>query len=788
LGGVDTMQWPLTAAQYGSVLSNTNLIVEPLSESGEFEMAFNNNYTDGVLPGVEGGVVDTSNRRSPTNFTDFRNAMNLLIDKAGVIAGSILGGFATQSDTQVPTPLMASYVNTAVSGANYPWKFDVPRALQILYTDGWYNPAIYLTYASLLQAFNNGSLATAGGTVKGVVYSGNDPNGQWGGGDPKATANAFLANTPLQPLIGFVRSGDGRKDLGDFFVNELTAIGCPFVENYKATLTALKPFVMTAQHYNFATLGYSFGAPPNWWWTELTPAGIYSDGPNPYMVDDANTTFYAHAAFTDSNPTTFDADQKIVQYNLVMESFFVPAYCPATYCAYKTGLLAQIDILGQATQANGAQWENWIMLNSRKTSPLGTTINWPNFTNVPDSNIVYIGVYNPPDMLNPMFQDTVFDFQVTDEIFTYPIGGNPYTITPGSAIANTPPSPQQGNDLPWMAYSWKQETVANPGGVDGARYPGPWSNITLWLRNDIYWHDGVKFTPADLNYTIYINALYGDSWVNGAMVWAVNNTGPYGNTTGATMRPYFSDNVAMNNPDPMVCSVLVKSESWLNLYLPWYATVPEHLYKYIVPANKQDAIDGLDIASLHGLWPGQAANASNFLTVPPGAPGDAPYITFGNVSTQGGGKPDYTLIGTGPFKYRAGSTSTADFAPGGAITLDAYDKFFMPIAPGAVAFQYTWLNTAQSAQPSGGYYKVGLVDFVYLAHAYLTTGTPPSVVPITAVPGAPHTWNPGCDLAGPSGGVSLTDLVTLATHYGWYYGNYSYNAPYPPAELANGGP
>lgn len=77
---------------------------------------------------------------------------------------------------------------------------------------------------------------------------------------------------------------------------------------------------------------------------------------------------------------------------------------------------------------------------------------------------------------------------------------------------------------------------------------------------------------------------------------------------------------------------------------------------------------------------------------------------------------------------------------------------------------------------------------VYLANAYGANGSPPSTVPITSIPGAPRSWNPACDLAAPSGVIGLSDLVTLATHYGWYYGNYSYEAPYPPSEIANGGP
>jgi len=128
------------------------------------------------------------------------------------------------------------------------------------------------------------------------------------------------------------------------------------------------------------------------------------------------------------------------------------------------------------------------------------------------------------------------------------------------------------------------------------------------------------------------------------------------------------------------------------------------------------------------------------------------------------------------------------FAPGGGCTLDAYPAFFMPIAPGTISFKYTWLATAPSAQPSAGYFKVGLNDLVLLANAYGTTGTPPSTVSISSVPGASHTWNPAADIGAPAGVVGLSDLVTLALHYGWYWGAYGYNPPYPPAEAASNFP
>jgi hypothetical protein len=197
--------------------------------------------------------------------------------------------------------------------------------------------------------------------------------------------------------------------------------------------------------------------------------------------------------------------------------------------------------------------------------------------------------------------------------------------------------------------------------------------------------------------------------------------------------------------------------------------MPYHVLKYI-NFNVTSAENGATTGGLNGFWPGQTATAGELL---PGAP-----FTISQLNTN----PATTLVGTGP--WMLGSISD-DPMTGPQAVLYAYSNFFMKPIPGAISFKYTWLNSSIDAQPSGGYFKVGLSDLVLLANAYGTQGAPPSSVPLNATPGAPHAWNPAADLAAPAGIIGLSDLVTLAMHYGWYYGNYSYNIPtnqIPPSE------
>ncbi|MGA2310173.1 MAG: hypothetical protein ABSG57_11595, partial [Candidatus Bathyarchaeia archaeon] len=469
-GGVDVMGWQLTSAEYNTAINNTGIIVEPMAEAGEYELGFNCNWTNLAHP----------NGRSALNYTDFRQALACVVDKNGVIAGPTLQGFATRDDTQIPNPLMAGYINPNVSYPNYPWEYNVTNALYILYRGGWYNKTIYPTFQDLLTTYSNGTLATYGGTAEGVVYPSADPYGQWGGTDTYVNPRA---GQPVDTLQGYVKKSDARKDLGDMFCAMVGKMGIAYAEHYPSPILGWGP---NTYEYDFVTLGYSFFTPPNWWYDEFTPAGIWpgtfwtSGGPNIYAVDDSNMTRYADACFTDQNQSQFMSDLMQVQDILVNEAYLVSVYSPATYCAYKTSMLGMINELGYGTQGN-EQLLNWITLNAKKNDTIAYT-GPPSDT--PDSNIIYYGCYAPPDVLNPIFSDEVFDYQVMDEIFTYPMAQNPYNdLVPGSALTGG----SNGCDLPWMAYSWKVQLIDDPTNSSNPQ----WTNVTLWFKHDITWQDGV---------------------------------------------------------------------------------------------------------------------------------------------------------------------------------------------------------------------------------------------------------------------------------------------------------
>ena len=78
---IDIMAWPLTYPEWTTVKNDPTITLMPYFELGDYEIAFNSNYTD------------------------FRQAIACLIDKDGLIAGPVLNGFATRIDTQVARPI-----------------------------------------------------------------------------------------------------------------------------------------------------------------------------------------------------------------------------------------------------------------------------------------------------------------------------------------------------------------------------------------------------------------------------------------------------------------------------------------------------------------------------------------------------------------------------------------------------------------------------------------------------------------------------------------------------------
>ena len=668
-GGIDIMAWPLTYTQYQTAITTSNVTVAPYFDCGDYEIAFNNNATD----------PSHTTYRKAMNYTEFRQAMACLVDKNGLVAGSTVNGFATRVDTQVPRPILDNWVNLNDSKYdamgnpvnNYPWEYSETNALTILWNNGWYSHITYPTLASLLAT----PLPLPAGSV---VYPPGHPN----------------AGNPIDNIVAYIRSDHlPRKQAGDALAAEMVKLGIGVTQNDLPSGGCYTP-VFVNHDYDYYTSGWSFGVHPLFWYSMFTPIGIYQGGPNLYMVDDANMTLHATLEYPNATSGAQSlAEAMICQDIVVKNAFMVSLYSSASYMAYRTGVVGAINFRGYALTTA----LEYTFMNA-KTPPYSSPMT------------IKYGTLNPPEQINPIFSSWVWDYEVVDRIFNGPMATNPYKPT---VVGKSP----AGGDMPWMAYDWKFESMAN--GM---------ANVTFWFRHDITWQDGVPFTVDDLNYTIFLQSAYGDSWGYSDMIHVVG----------------------FQKWDNWTCSLNFDIPTFWSLYTATYDIVPEHIYKYIaIPAG---AGDGTSTTGHHGYWPGAVALESEIL---PGAP-----FTWAQLTGAGGEK--YTWVGTGMWKY---IPTTLTQAVGGGLVCEPYTGFWMNITQGDMDFSYTWNS---GSPPQGGSYVIGLSDLVMLANAYGTSGNG-HAVPFKL--GGLHVWEPGCDVAPPAGVVGLSDLVTLALNYGKHWGS-----------------
>jgi ABC-type transport system substrate-binding protein len=514
-----------------------------------------------------------------------------------------------------------------------------------LWTNDWYSHATYPTLTDLLTAYEG-------------VYNGWLPAGSvvYPSGHPRA-------GTPIDSIVAYIRTDHPpRKEAGDNLAREMRSIGISVTQNDLPSSDCYTP-VFINHDYDYYTAGWTVGRFPLHFIWMFTPFGFYYPGENMniYEVDDANLTEHAMLEYLEATgPAQSMAEALICQDIIVKQAMCVSLYSPASYIAYRTGVVGAINFRGYGLESN----LEFTLMNA-KVAPYSSPM------------AIRYGTLNPPEQINPIFSSWEWDCEVVDRIFNGPMAMNPYN-------PSVPCKSPAGGDLPWMAYDWNWQLSSFTGGGgqgDPSDSYANCANVTFWFRHDITWHDGTPFTVDDFNYTIYLNKAYGDSWAQSDI--------------------FYSSIVNFVKWDNWTCSLYFAIRSYYALYIANYDIVPEHIYKYI--AIPTDPFTG---TGHRGYWPGQAANASEIL---PGAP-----FTFTQLTSTGG--EQYTWVGTGMWKYVPGTLVQGD---GGGLNCVPYDGFWMNVAQGDIDFKYTW-NAGPA--PQRGSYSIGLSDLVLLANAYGTSG------------------------------------------------------------------
>jgi hypothetical protein len=463
-GLIDMMDCRFTHTQYTVATTDPGLTLAPVSEHDIHEIAFNVRLNDpSHLPIIGWKAMSDQ---------FFRQAVACLVDKRIPLAVPSVAGFGTRIDTPVPRPCQEQWVDLASSFPTYPWEYDttgVPNtALWILYVNNWYddwNNNYYPTFASLLAAYSAHTLLPG---PYGVIY----PPGH------------TRAASPVDALVGYIRNDDPSLNAaGAALVTELTNMGIPVLPTYGPAAACLNP-VFYQHDYDFYTNHYVIGIKPLHFYTYYTPAGDYPGGPNIYGINDPALTAAAWNEYPGA--TSFAAsmtDAVNCQWFLAHSAYLVTLYSTRSYIAYNSAFSGMInyreyDIMGLSTQASMGY--DFAFMNMRSKY-------------FPAVDTIYFGTMSVPDMLNPIFSSSQWDYDVLDAIFTDCMHINPYK-------PSIPDKSPVGGDLPWMVDDWLYTPL------------GTTSTVDLWIRNDIHWHDGVLFNVDDIGYTISLMQAYSDSY------------------------------------------------------------------------------------------------------------------------------------------------------------------------------------------------------------------------------------------------------------------------------------
>jgi ABC-type transport system substrate-binding protein len=329
-GEVDFMDYPLTYYQYQEAINNPDIITGFYDENSYISLDLNNNYS---LP--------WTTWRSPTNYTEFRQAIAYLLDKDALIAYPPLYGFATRIDTPVPRPIQNSWVNFEVSKYgpngewlnNYPWDYNPVKAAQILDAAGFVQ-----------------------GTTPNPDY---DPSLPWSAQYLRVYPLGHeKAGQDLDPLIVYVRYDDETlKNLGHDVVENLRKIGIP-IASYVVPFNALYGPVFVERNYHIFTNELILEAPAPMHLFELYHSSfIGPEGPNVIQYSDPELdqllVDFMHA--TDGTTAEQKADE--AQRIIVERVPNVPVATRKGVYAYRKGIANAVNqegrgVINKLTLAN----------------------------------------------------------------------------------------------------------------------------------------------------------------------------------------------------------------------------------------------------------------------------------------------------------------------------------------------------------------------------------------------------------------------------------------------------
>lgn len=231
-------------------------------------------------------------------------------------------------------------------------------------------------------------------------------------------------------------------------------------------------------------LYFGYTKDPGWTNPFLNTVHYYNPTLEPILKDMFSTTDVAKAQ-SDSQQAVKILSQDIPILNIWWDSLIIPSmnnYNGHYYTGY-----VDTPAFSTWTFATGF----WTALNYHEVDPAtGKTIT---------GGTLSVGLHESPDDMNPFQATSVYDFDVINQIYDSP-------------MATSPGNPTLGGLIPWAITGMP---VVNSGVTTTTPHGYKITNgmtITLNFMNNITFHDNVRMTASDYNFSLWYENLNGATY------------------------------------------------------------------------------------------------------------------------------------------------------------------------------------------------------------------------------------------------------------------------------------
>jgi hypothetical protein len=359
-GQIDILRYELTMDLLQDALSDPNIVVAPVFDSGMYEFDINNNCSIPTYPGI----------RSPTNYQGFRQALAFLVDKNYII-DTACAGFAERIDQPIGAPLRG-FRNVSYWYPNYPYEFNSATAASVLDVSGFEE-------GSTPNPYYDPAFPGSAEYIR-VYPVGHETAGQ-----------------NLDPLIFYVRSDDYRRlEAGRELDQNLRKMGIP-TNRIECDSSIAYPNVMDELDYHLYTGGWSPSAryPPTYIYSmyhhdQYRPSGsnivtgFDCDGnPNYPLLNDLLEAFYYSYSYAD-----IVKNIRLTLGYITEQCITIPLFSARSFWTWNKNLLGVVN--GEIGPDN-----IFTFMNAYKE----------------DGSPIRCGLKVPPDAMNIVYSQQYYDHQ-----------------------------------------------------------------------------------------------------------------------------------------------------------------------------------------------------------------------------------------------------------------------------------------------------------------------------------------------------------------------------------------